>query len=75
MRPMWPGESLGDSAGSNCGAPNGPSRRGTKQFQDIFCQNRRVNPALRSLDRLGPREAKPGSYRRTGGSPRSRAAS
>ena len=79
MRPTWPGESRGDSAGSNCGAPNGPSRRGTKQFQDTILPKQglrtRVNPALRSLDRLGPREAKPGSYSTTGGSPRGRAAS
>ena len=30
----------------------------------------RVNPALRNLDQLGLREPTPGSYRRTGGSPR-----
>ena len=38
MRPMWPGESQGDSAGSNCGAPNGNSRRGTSQFQIHFAK-------------------------------------
>ena len=78
MRPMWPGESRGDSAGSNCGAPNGPSRRGTKQFQDILPKQglrTRVNPALRSLNQLGLRKSTRGSYRRTGGSPRGRASS
>ena len=79
MRPMWPGESRGDSAGGNCGAAKGNNKGGNQAIPRYILPKQglrtRVNPALRSLDRLGPREAKPGSYRRTGGSPRSRAAS
>ena len=79
MRPIWPGESRGDSAGSNCGAPNGSSRRGNKLFDGYILPKQglrtRVNPALRNPDRFGPRELQPGSATTTGGSPRSRASS
>ena len=79
MRPMWPGESRGDSAGSNCGAPKGSSRRRTSLFGGYILPKQglrtRVNPALRNPDQLGLRDPTPGSYRRTGGSPRGRAAS
>ncbi len=79
MRPMWPGESRGDSAGSNCGAPNGYSRPPNHPFLGYILPKQglrtSLNPALRNPDQLGLREATPGSYRRTGGSPRGRAAS
>ena len=79
MRPTWPGESRGDSAGGNCGAPKGSSRRWNQAIPRFILPKQglrtRVNPALRNPDQLGLREAAPGSYSTTGGSPRGQAAS